>query len=176
MTMRPFSLASGQGESYYITTARLTAKITARDTGGAYSLLELTAPMGMAIAPHTHTREDETFIVLSGSFRLFCGTEVFEMEQGDLTFLPRGIPHWFEVTSPDFRALEVVSPGGFENMLEDMGELARAPRPLSEMTPEDMLRVLDVTSRHGHVITPPPGAGQPIGAAGAPAVSLQQGH
>jgi quercetin dioxygenase-like cupin family protein len=150
----PSFLASGKGKPYWITEAKLTVKFSGKDTGGGYSLIELTAPEGMQIAPHTHTWEDEVFLVVSGSFRLVCDGQPFELEQGDCAFLPRGLPHWFEVTSPDFRAIEIVSPAGFENMLEDLGDLSARPHPPGSLGKEDMVRAMEVTRRYGHIIMP----------------------
>ena len=150
----PKYLAVGEGDSHWITQARLTVKFRSGDTGGAYSLIELTAPKGMGIAPHIHTSEDEVFIVVNGSFRVFCDGEPFELTQGDSVFLPRGLSHWFEVTSDDFRAVEIVNPGGFENMLTDLGELGERPYDPRTLTPSDFAHALDVTRRHGHVILP----------------------
>lgn len=159
----PSYFASGEGPTYWITEARLNVKFSAKDTGGGYSLIELSAPEGMAIAPHTHTHEDETFIVVSGSFRLFCDGEAFELGVGDCAFLPRGLPHWFEVTSPDFRAMEIVSPGGFEKMLEGLGDLSARPHPPGSLTRADMMRAIEITRSYGHVIALPPGGSPPSG-------------
>jgi quercetin dioxygenase-like cupin family protein len=41
-------------------------KATAAETGGSFSLWEAIFPPGAGAPPHTHTREDEAFYVLSG--------------------------------------------------------------------------------------------------------------
>lgn len=41
-------------------------KATAVETGGVFSLWEAVVPPGAAAPPHTHSREDESFYVLSG--------------------------------------------------------------------------------------------------------------
>jgi quercetin dioxygenase-like cupin family protein len=151
--VKPQFLAAGEGDPYWITRAKLTVKFSGEDTGGAYSLIELAAPRGMEIAPHTHVWEDEVFLVISGSFRVFCDGLPFDLEQGDCVFLPRGVPHWFEVTSDGFRAVEIVNPSGFENMLKDLGEISAQPYTPASMTPEAMAHVMDVTRRYGHVIS-----------------------
>jgi mannose-6-phosphate isomerase-like protein (cupin superfamily) len=156
----PQFLATGEGDPYWITEANLTVKFSGKDTGGAYTLIELTAPRGMQIAPHTHVREDEVFLVITGAFRIFCDGQPFDLEQGDCVFLPRGLPHWFEVKTDGFRAIEIINPGGFENMLADLGDLSARPHSPGSFTPEAMARAMEVTRRHGHIISP--------GAAGMP--------
>ncbi len=41
-------------------------KATGAETGGSFSLWEAVLPPGAGAPPHTHTREDEAFYVLSG--------------------------------------------------------------------------------------------------------------
>src|SRR5262245_66372607 len=41
-------------------------KATDAETGGSFSLWEAVFPPGAGAPPHTHTREDEAFYVLSG--------------------------------------------------------------------------------------------------------------
>ena len=159
MTLQtPKYLADSEGDAHWITQARLTVKFGSEDTGGAYSLIELTAPKGMEIAPHIHTSEDEVFLVISGAFRVYCDGQPFDLAQGDCVFLPRGLPHWFEVTSDEFRAVEIVNPAGFENMLSDLGHLSAKPYDPRSLTPEDFAHAMEVTRRHGHIILPPTAA------------------
>jgi hypothetical protein len=55
------------------------------DTGGAFCLLDVSLAPGIGVPRHTHTREDETYYVLSGEL---------EVEVGDQSFLLRPIPCW----------------------------------------------------------------------------------
>jgi len=47
--------------------------MTSADTGGAFALLEVTAPPQSAVPLHVHTREDETFFILDGTIEAECG-------------------------------------------------------------------------------------------------------
>ena len=40
--------------------------LSGADTGGAFCLLEVSAAPGVSVPRHTHTREDESYYVLSG--------------------------------------------------------------------------------------------------------------
>jgi|GEM_PF-585549 len=166
MTLRtPHHLAQDQGTSYWIGTAQLTVKIAGKDTGGAYTLLEIKAPNGMKLAPHTHTREDEVFVVTSGRVRVYCDNQPFELESGGCVFLPRNLQHSFEVLSEDFRALQIVNPSGFEDMLEELGDITKRPAQPGAIDPAAMARVMQVTQKYGQVMTPPPGMRPPAGVA-----------
>ncbi len=46
---------------------------------------------------HVHTREDEYFYVESGTVIVHCGEEVFRAGPGSFVFLPRNIPHSWDV-------------------------------------------------------------------------------
>jgi quercetin dioxygenase-like cupin family protein len=63
------------------------------DTGGAYSLLEVSVAPGVSVPRHTHTREDESYHVLSGELEVVVGEKAFVLKAGDTLMAPRDIPH-----------------------------------------------------------------------------------
>src|SRR5919205_302036 len=73
----------------------VTLKATGESTGAGLLLLEnLTAPGG-GPPPHIHTREDEFWYVLDGTFEIRIGDEVHAVGPGGLAFAPRGTVHNF---------------------------------------------------------------------------------
>ncbi len=89
------------------------------DTGGAYCLLDLSLAPGIGVPRHTHTREDETYYVLSGELNVKVGDQSFLLRPGDTLLAPRNIPHQLRNTGrAENRYLIVFSPAGFENFLE----------------------------------------------------------
>ncbi len=92
----------------------LTNLANSAETDGAYSLLEAVLKPGHEPPPHVHTREDELFYVLDGSFDVYVGDEVFVVETGGSVFLPRFQPHTFIIRSPRLRLLTLFNPGGLE--------------------------------------------------------------
>src|SRR5512139_867599 len=70
---------------------------TSEDTGGAYSLFEITTPPGQGPPPHVHTREDESFYVLDGVYNLQVGEQSFTANRGWFGIGPRNIPHALKV-------------------------------------------------------------------------------
>lgn len=88
------------------------------DTGGAYCLLEVSAAAGVSVPRHTHTREDESYYVLSGELEVVVGGEVFVLKPGDSLMAPRDIPH--QPRNPGAREnhfLLIFSPPGFEQFV-----------------------------------------------------------
>ena len=91
-------------------------RVPAAATNGQMSIWESAAGPDMGPPMHVHTREDEMFYVLEGTFRFWCGEESFVGGPGTSMVLPRNVPHTYRnVGSADGRLLVAVIPGGFEN-------------------------------------------------------------
>jgi quercetin dioxygenase-like cupin family protein len=85
---------------------------------------------GHGVHWHTHTREDETFRVIEGRFRFWCGDQVAEGGAGTTIVGPRRIPHrWQNVGDTEGRLLFIVTPGGFEGFFIEIAAL-------TELSPE----------------------------------------
>jgi len=90
--------------------------ISARDTGGAFGLVEHDLPARQLGSPvHAHEHEDEYSYVLSGRLSAQIGDTVLHATAGEVIAKPRGIPHAFWNAGPEtVRFLELITPGGFE--------------------------------------------------------------
>lgn len=98
--------------------------IDTEDSGGGFSLVEHTlAPHVLAAPLHLHTREDEYSFVLEGRLGALLGEEEVFAEAGTLVYKPRGQWHtfWNAGDSP-VRLLEIISPGGLEQLFRKLGE------------------------------------------------------
>ena len=62
----PFVRDPAAGSTLNVLGVTHIYKATAAETGGSFSLWEAVFPPGAGAPPHTHTREDEAFYVLSG--------------------------------------------------------------------------------------------------------------
>jgi quercetin dioxygenase-like cupin family protein len=115
-------------------------RATAAETGGAYSIVEINVPSGYGTPLHVHHAEDEGFLMLEGRARFQVGDEFAEGGPGDFLYGPRDIPHRWEVVGDDpVRMLYLVTPGGFEALVEAMSVPAEAltPPPPDVLPPED---------------------------------------
>src|ERR1700746_417090 len=93
--------------------------LSGTDTGGAYCLLDVSLAPGIGVPRHTHTREDETYYVLSGELKVEVGDQTFLLRPGDSLFAARNIPHQIQNTGrEENRYLLVFSPTGFENFID----------------------------------------------------------
>ncbi len=101
-------------------------KLSSHQTGGVFSLVELTLEPGRLVWPHVHTREDEYTYVLEGEIGLRIGDQIIEATAGGTVVKPRGIPHTFWNAGPQpARTLESIAPGGFETNFLELAEIFR---------------------------------------------------
>jgi len=67
--------------------------------------------------PKTPHREDELYVVLSGSGMVHVGTETYGVEEGDVIYVEQGLEHDFFDIEDEITAL-VVFTGGEESVLD----------------------------------------------------------
>jgi quercetin dioxygenase-like cupin family protein len=110
-------------------------KLTAADSGGAMTVVEVTEPPGAEAPLHVHRREDEAFVVLEGRVTLEVGGERVVAGPGDVAYGPRDVPHRYVVGPEGCRMLFVCTPAGFEDLVREMSEPAASrtlPPPSGE--------------------------------------------
>ena len=109
-------------------------KASEPSTGGTLTLFESDTDGG---APrHVHSREDECFYVLEGVISVECGDETFEAGPRSFVFLPRAIPHAWDVVGDRATVLIITVPAGFEEFMRELHEAEGPAR-------------LEVARRHG---------------------------
>jgi quercetin dioxygenase-like cupin family protein len=131
----PMITRGGEGEARWWFACLAEIKVTAEQTGGRLSLIEITEPPNAEAPWHVHHREDEGFWILEGDVTFQVGEETIEAHAGDFAFGPRGIPHRYIVGGAGCRMLFIMTPGGFENLVRDMSVPARSrtlPPPSDE--------------------------------------------
>lgn len=116
------------GEAWWWGDGLAVIKLTAQDTDGQLSIVEITEPAGYQAPLHVHHREDETFHVLDGSATFEVGGTTVHAGPGDVLFGPRGVPHRYEVGPDGVRMLFVLTPGGFEDVVRAMSVPAEERR------------------------------------------------
>ena len=90
-------------------------RATSESTNGAYGLIEQVRAPGTGSPYHLHHNEDESFYILEGSIRFVSGDQSWTGGPGTYAFLPRHVPHGFEVVGDtDAHYLLMVTPGGFD--------------------------------------------------------------
>ena len=99
-------------------------KASGRSTGGSLTLIEVAIDGGPP--RHTHTREAESFYLLSGTLEVECGDDRFQAGPGSFVFLPRNLPHVFRSVGGPARALLIVTPGGLDSYFAELSSALAA--------------------------------------------------
>jgi mannose-6-phosphate isomerase-like protein (cupin superfamily) len=97
---------------------RCLIRVSAAETDGAYSVVEIVSSPGDSTPMHVHQNEDEHIFVVEGSARIACGDKTIEAAAGMAVNLPRNIAHaWGNPTNSPLRILVTCTPGGVEEAL-----------------------------------------------------------
>jgi quercetin dioxygenase-like cupin family protein len=147
------AVATGNGEARWWSGTLAEIKATAADTGGQFTLVEVTCPPNFKGARHVHHMEDEAFWLLNGHMDLEVGGKQVDLNPGGYAFGPRNIPHSFTTGDAGCRVLFIMTPGGFENLLLQVSEpaLTRTVPPPSNKKP-DLARLQKIVARYGNEI------------------------
>jgi quercetin dioxygenase-like cupin family protein len=149
----------GEGRSLWVLGELVTFKTTSEQTGGAYSLFEVTTQPGVGPPPHVQHREDESFYVLEGDYEFLVEGRTIRAGAGSLIYVPRGALHAHKnVGKTTGRMLVSQTPGGLhERFFAEIGEPAmNGSRPSVSVGPQDMRRIIAIAVKYGIEIPPPP--------------------
>lgn len=109
----------------------VAAIVNGEQSEGAYAFVKYTLDRGPAA--HVHLHEDESIYVVDGRILLQIGATQYELMDGDFAFMPKGVPHAFEVLSKTFSGLSVSAPGGvYDKIVDDIAIARAAGQVLSE--------------------------------------------
>ena len=148
----------GDGAEGFLGSIGVRWMIDGAETGERFSLVEHPmSPRALAAPLHRHTREDEYSFVLEGRMGALLGDDVVEAGPGDLVHKPRNQWHTFwNAGDEPATVLEIISPGGFEQLFKSFATLSEPPTPpeLVAMAAEfhcdiDLEATLPLIAEHG---------------------------
>jgi quercetin dioxygenase-like cupin family protein len=148
-----FFRQAGEGARLDVLGVAHVQKASSAETGGGFSLWEITVPPGAGAPPHTHRDEDEAFYVLDGELEFVLeGEAPRRFGAGSMIFGARGRRHAFRNPGAEpARALVLVTPGaGLDRMFVELDRLSAAS------SPPTLDRVAAVTAPYGIALAPPP--------------------
>ena len=116
-------IAPGEGRSLRVFREVVTCKVTAEQTGGAYSLFEVVSPPGGAPRPHVQHLEDECLYVIDGVFEFTEEGAVFLAGPGSRVYFAKGSLHAYRNAGEAAGTLLMIqTPGGVhERFFEEVG-------------------------------------------------------
>jgi quercetin dioxygenase-like cupin family protein len=153
-TLRRFPhVPAGTGETYNVIGELLTFKVTAAETNGTFTVVELLAQPGGGPPLHTHPSA-EAFTILEGEFE-FTGLDggqpySFRAMPGDTVFIPGNAPHTYKAVSDTAgKTMLVLTPGvEMEQFFAEAGVRVTPGDPTSS-APPDIPALLAAGQKHG---------------------------
>jgi mannose-6-phosphate isomerase-like protein (cupin superfamily) len=148
-----------EGRSIWLLGMLITFKAVSKETGGEYSLYELTVPPQIGAPPHIHHRETEAYYVLDGEVEFLKGERTVRASVGEFVHVPRGVVHGFTNAGQEpARFLGIVTPGGLhEKLLSSLGEPAGTETlPAPPEGPPDAERFAAIMRKYDTEMLPPP--------------------
>jgi mannose-6-phosphate isomerase-like protein (cupin superfamily) len=149
----------GEGRSLLVLGELVTCKTTSEQTGGAYSLFEVTTQPGGRVLPHVQHREDESFYVLEGEYEFLVEGHTIRAGVSYLLYVPKGTLHAHENVGEGVgRMLVSQTPGGlYEHFVEEVGDEApsKVVVPSVEPFPPEAARIVTTAARYGIEIAIP---------------------
>lgn len=143
----PFVRAPSAGSTLNVLGVTHIYKATDAETGGSFSLWEAVFPPGAGAPPHTHTREDEAFYILSGELQIEFEGESHRVGPGGFFFGARHRRHAVRNAGDQpAHALILSAPSvGLDRMFAELDAATANGMP-------DMGTVAAITARYGVVL------------------------
>jgi quercetin dioxygenase-like cupin family protein len=152
MSMAYLAQPDQQQQLEWLDGGTLAILLDSAATNGQLMVGRFDVSEGEAPPFHKHTREDEVFMLISGTALVWADDQETELREGGIIFLPRDIPHAYRITSAKADMLMINTPGGIEGMFRETGRDKSTPRPADfRVTPKP-----EISQKYGNVIVGPP--------------------
>ena len=146
--MAGVTVKAGEGNTLNVLGMPLRFLCDAKDTEGAWSLMEEEIPIGHGPPPHRHDW-DEAYYVIEGVLDFEMDGKPLRVAPGEFVYFPRNTVHGFKGASPSpARVLIFAVPAHSSAFFEDVHREVQ--------TPDDLAKVPAIGQRHGIEFMPPP--------------------
>lgn len=155
---QPLVQLKNQGRPLWHLGALLNFKALGAETNGEYWALEGLADKNMAVPLHAHSREVEIWYVLEGEITFTIGDDKKTVGAGAFAYIPRNVPHTFQIRSKTARWFGIGMPAGLDNWFFETGVPAPSltlPPPPDAPPDVDMI-VASLKAYGTDTLGPPP--------------------
>ena len=115
---------ASKAKSFGFMGGQVTILQSGADTGGSSALLDIHVPANGGPPPHIHTREDEVYLVKSGTFQFFMDGMCRQAGPGATMYMPKGRMHAFKnIATVTGEQLLFVYPAGVERFFREVHDL-----------------------------------------------------
>ena len=128
MTKRYSFVPPMGGKDYDWSADHTYVKVSAQDTGGAYTLMEDNLKATFQLGLHLHRDHAETFYILEGKVDFYIDGDWVRTTPGACLHVPPGIPHACTLAAGEAggRMLMIYQPSGFDGYLSELAKLTEA--------------------------------------------------
>lgn len=141
----------GEGQAFGYFGGELENVVSTTETDGVVTVLRLHMKPTEAPPLHVHSREDESWVVLSGRVRFWFGStslhtcDVRDAEAGAYIFGPRSVPHTLQPITSTAVILTINHPGAVEGYFKAVGHTgtSRTADDIAELLAEYGVKILD---------------------------------
>lgn len=152
MSMFYLAQPDQQQQLEWLNGGTLAMLLDGKATDGQLMMGRFDVSRGEAPPYHKHTLEDEVFMLIKGTALVWYDDQEYELAEGGVVFLPKGVPHAYRITSAKADLLMINTPAGIEGMFRASGRDKSTPRPADfKITPNP-----DIAAHYGNVIVGPP--------------------
>jgi len=149
--MAAMIVKAGEGTTLNVLGMPLRFLCDAKDTQGAWSLMEEEIAIGQGPPPHRHDW-DEAYYILDGALDFEIDGEPVRVAAGEFAHLPRQTVHSFKGGSQDpAHVLIFAAPAHSSDFFHDVNREV-------QVIPEDLSKVPGIGQRHGIEFMPVPTA------------------
>jgi quercetin dioxygenase-like cupin family protein len=145
--MAVITMKAGEGDTLNVLGMPLRFLCDAKDTNGAWSLMEEEIPADHGPPSHRHDW-DEAYYVIDGALDFEIDGKLVRLEAGDFAYLPRNTVHAFKGGSAaPAHVLIFSAPAHSSEFFEDINREVRT-------IPDDLAKVPEIAHRHGIEVMP----------------------
>ncbi len=149
------------GRALWHLNALLVFKALGAETNDQFWALEGLADRNMTVPLHAHSREDEILYVLEGEIAFTVGAETRIGGPGSFVYIPRNVPHTFQIRSPTARWFGIGIPAGLDQWFFETGEPAQTlTLPPPPAGPPDVDTIITSLQAYGTETLGPPSVQQ----------------
>ncbi|WP_052273384.1 cupin domain-containing protein [Flavihumibacter solisilvae] len=125
-------------------------RVSSRESENPIVVADFEAIPGFEPPRHTHTVEDEVFMIKEGTVTFFVADEIIEAGPGDTIYLPINVPHHFRITSDKVTGTLILVPGKSEDFFRELS-IPYEGYDIPEFVPptkEQVRHFIDVTENY----------------------------
>lgn len=117
----------GDGPRFNYYEFEIEQVVSTTETDGVVTATRFIMQPSGAPPLHAHSREDESWVILSGRVRFWFGAtslaecDVRDAEAGAYVFSPRSVPHTLQPITSTAEILQINNPGALEGYFKEIG-------------------------------------------------------